>query len=130
MDNIYGGNSVIELVKSDFIIRKKGLNKYNVFLKKDLNRGLNGILIIYAPWCEQCVINKNMWESMGRLFKYKFNIYSLNTYNFKDKNQDMTLPLDIHIYPDYRFVKRNGEIEDYNGGKSESDIVKFIIKNI
>lgn len=130
MENIYGGESVKELVKSDFVIRKKSLNKYNVFLKNNITDGLNGILIIYAPWCEQCVLSRKMWESIARLFKYKFKIYALNTYNFRDKNQDMTLPLDIHLYPDYRFVKRNGEIEYYDGGKSESEITKFIIKNI
>jgi thiol-disulfide isomerase/thioredoxin len=132
MDNIYEEESVKELIKNDFIIKKNKskLNSYNVFLNKKLTEGNNGILVIYAPWCENCVISKNMWENLGKLFKYKFKIYALNTYNFEEKNQDMMLPLDIHDYPDYRFVKKSGEIVDYNGKKTEAEIIKFIIKNI
>jgi thiol-disulfide isomerase/thioredoxin len=129
MDNIYKEDAVKELKKKDFVIKKK-MNSYNVFVKKTITEGSNGILVIYAPWCESCVLSKNMWENFAKLFKYKFKIYALNTYNFEEKNQDMTLPLDIHVYPDYRFVKRNGEIVDYNGQKTEAEIVKFIVKNI
>ena len=132
MDNIYKGETVRELVKKDFIIKKNKvkLNTYNVFINKKLTEGNNGVLVIYAPWCESCVLSKNMWENFARLFKYKFKIYALNTYNFRGMNQDMTLPLDIHVYPDYRFVKKSGEVVDYNGKKTEAEIVKFIVKNI
>jgi len=131
MENIYKGYNVKELVKKDFIIKKNNLNNtYHIFLKKKYTELLNGILIIYAPWCESCVLSKQMWENFARLFKYKFKIFALNTYNFSGLNQDMTLPLDVHIYPDYKFIKKTGEIVDYNGKKTESEIVKFIIKNI
>ena len=131
MENIYKGYNVKELVKKDFKIKKNNLNNtYHVFLKKKYTELLNGILIIYAPWCESCVLSKQMWENFARLFKYKFKIFALNTYNFSGLNQDMTLPLDVHIYPDYKFIKKTGEIVDYNGKKTESEIVKFIIKNI
>ena len=85
MDNIYRGETVRELVKKDFIIKKNKvkLNTYNVFINKKFTEGNNGILVIYAPWCESCVLSKNMWENFARLFKYKFKIYALNTYNFR-----------------------------------------------
>jgi len=125
MDNIFSGFSVQELVKKDFKIEK---NK--VFLNKKLTDGLNGILVIYAPWCDHCQLSKDMWENLARLFKYKFKIYALNTYNFRDNNQDLTMPLDVHIYPEYKFVKKNGEIVNYTDEKTESEIIKFIIKNM
>jgi len=131
MDNIYKGQSIKELIKSDFNIKHNKLNDtYKVFLKKQYTEGLNGILVVYAPWCEHCMLSKDMWENLARLFKYKFKIFALNTYNFRDFNQDMTLPLDVHIYPDYKFVKKNGEIIDYSGEKTEAEITKFIIKNM
>jgi len=71
-----------------------------------------------------------MWENLGSLFKYKFNIYALNAYNFNDGNQDLTLPLDVRSYPSYKFIKKNGEILNYNDRKKEADIIKFIINNI
>ena len=79
MDNIYKGDTIQELVKKDFIIKKNKvkLNTYNVFINKKFTEGNNGILVIYAPWCESCVLSKNMWENFARLFKYKFKIWNL-----------------------------------------------------
>ncbi len=125
MDNIYSNEDVKELIKNDFDITKN-----NAKLQKKITQGLNGILVIYAPWCETCLMTKQMWENLASLFKYKFNIYALNAYNFDDNNQDLTLPLDIRTYPSYKFVKSNGEIGNYTGKMIESEIVKFIIKNI
>ena len=70
MDNIYKGETIRELVKKDFIIKKNKdkLNTYNVFLNKKITEGNNGILVIYAPWCESCVISKNMWEKHINVF--------------------------------------------------------------
>ena len=91
---------------------------------------LNGILIIYAPWCTHCVISKNMWENLADLFKYKFNIFALNTYNYREKNQNLVLPLNIKVYPTYKFVLKNGDIKEYKGGKNEDEIINFIMKNL
>ena len=124
MENIYIDNDVRELIKTDFIINNK-----NIKLASSITKGLNGILIIYAPWCENCILSKNMWESFASLFKYKFNIYALNCYNFRDKNQDLSYPLNIRSYPEYRFVDSSGKIHEYNGKKTENDIIKFIIEN-
>lgn len=125
MDNIFDGVSVKELVKKDFKIDKK-----KVYLKQGLTEGLNGILVIYAPWCDHCQLTKEMWQNIARLFKYKFKIYALNTYNFRDNNQDMTLPLDVTIYPAYKFVRKNGEVLNYDAESSEPEVMKFIIKNM
>jgi len=125
MDNIFEGESVKELVKKDFKIDKK-----KVYLKQGLTEGLNGILVIYAPWCDHCQLTKEMWQNIARLFKYKFKIYALNTYNFRDNNQDMTLPLDVTIYPAYKFVRKNGEVLNYDAESSEPEVMKFIIKNM
>lgn len=125
MDNIFDGESVKELVKKDFKIDKK-----KVYLKQGLTEGLNGILVIYAPWCDHCQLTKEMWQNIARLFKYKFKIYALNTYNFRDNNQDMTLPLDVTIYPAYKFVRKNGEVLNYDAESSEPEVMKFIIKNM
>ena len=74
MDNIYKGETIQELVKKDFIIKKNKvkLNTYNVFLNKKFTDGNNGILVIYAPWCESCVISK----ICGRILQDYSNINS------------------------------------------------------
>jgi len=125
MDNIYSDDNVNELTKKNFIIKPNKIS-----LNPSITKKLNGILVIYAPWCETCVMSKKMWENLGSLFKYKFNIYALNAYNFNDGNQDLTLPLDVRSYPSYKFIKKNGEILNYNDRKKEADIIKFIINNI
>lgn len=125
MENFYSNDNVRELIKKNFIIDKKSIR-----LDPLLTNQLNGILVAYAPWCETCAMSKQMWENLGSLFKYKFNIYALNTYNFDDNNQDLSLPLDIRIYPTYKFINKNGNIFEFKNSKSESDIIKFIVKNI
>ena len=125
MDNIYKGELIKELIKKDFDIKKS-----KVSLNPKITEGLNGILIIYAPWCEHCNLSRSMWVNLAKIFKYKFNFYALNTYNFRDNNQDMTLPLDITIYPAYKFVRKNGEVLNYDAESSEPEVMKFIIKNM
>ena len=125
MENIYTDDNVIELVKKDFIIKKN-----NIQLKSTITNKLNGILIIYAPWCETCQISKRMWENLASLFRYKFNIYALNSYNFNDKNQDLTIPLDIRSYPSYKFISKSGDIKNCKYTNNKNEIIKFIIKNM
>lgn len=125
MDNIYSKNIVKELVKNDFNITKDSIK-----LNKNITSNLNGIIVIYAPWCETCNMTKDLWENIAILFKYKFNIYAINAYNFDDNNQDLTLPLDVRIYPSYKFVNKNGEISTFNGKINESELVKYIVKHI
>ena len=126
MDDIYLENSnVLELINKNFLINKK-----KITIENNITKDLNGILIIYAPWCTHCVLSKNMWENLADLFKYKFNIYALNTYNYREKNQNLVLPLNIKVYPTYKFVLKNGEIKEYKGGKNEDEIINFIMKNL
>ena len=75
-------------------------------------------------------MTKSMWENLANLFKYKFNFYAINAYNFEEDNQYLMLPLNVNQYPEYKFVKKNGNIESYYGKKIESEIIKFIVKNI
>jgi len=125
MDNFYNDSLVKELIKNNFNIKKDQIS-----IKKKLTNNLNGILVVYAPWCETCMISIQMWNSLANLFKYKFNIYAVNAYNFDDNNQDLTLPLNVSIYPSYKFIKKDGKIMDFKSKVMESEIIKFIVKNI
>ena len=125
MDNLYKCSDISELIKDNFIMDKKMKLK----LKPKMTDGLNGLMIIYAPWCSYCVSSKNMWINMARLFKYKFKIYAFNSYNFRDSNNELTIPLDIRTYPVVKFIRRDGSILNYRYDESESEITKFIIKN-
>lgn len=122
MENIYKNTDVIELNYNDFTFKNNTIYIQN-------NNKLNGILVIYAPWCSYCVISKDMWTNFADLFKYKFNIFSLNTYNFKENNQNILKHLDISSYPTYMTINKNGKIELYDGKTTEQDLLKYIIKN-
>ena len=124
MENIYNNDNVKELIKDDFEIKNKKLK-----LKEDYTKDLNGLLIIYAPWCTHCILSKEMWENFANMFMYKFNIYAYNTYNYDDKNQDLLLDFNIKYYPSYKFIKANGEIKEYKGGNTEDEFLKFIMKH-
>lgn len=125
MDDIYSGSdNIFELTKKDFIIDDK------IKLKKDFYNDINGIIIVYAPWCSHCVLSKEMWENLSNLFKYKFNFYAVNTYNFDGKNQDLVKPLNITIYPTYILIDKNGELKKYEGSKTENDFIKLIMSNL
>lgn len=124
MKDLYN-SEILSLVKKDFIINNK-----NILLKKELTSDLNGLLIIYAPWCNYCVLSKDMWNNLATLFKGKFKIYSLNSYNFRDENHKLTIPLNIRTYPLIKFITKKGNIIDYNCEESDSELTKFIIKNI
>ena len=71
-----------------------------------------------------------MWIDLSNLFKYKFNFFALNTYNYSKKNQDLVKPLDIKIYPSYWIINKDGELKKYEGGKTENDFVEFIMANL
>ena len=125
MENIYNRNEgVKELKENQFII-----NKNKIILKTEYTNNLNGILIVYAPWCSHCVLSKDMWENFADLFNYKFNIFAVNTYNYRADNQKLVIPLNIKYYPTYKFINKNGNIKDYTGGKTEDQFLNFIMKN-
>ena len=125
MENIYNRNDgVKELKENQFII-----NKNKIVLKTEYTNDLNGILIVYAPWCSHCVLSKDMWENFADLFNYKFNIFAVNTYNYRMNNQKLVVPLNVKYYPTYKFINKNGNIKDYTGKKTEDQFLNFIMKN-
>ena len=126
MENIYSNDSnVIEVIKKDFIISKNSIK-----IKENINNNLDGILICYAPWCSHCVLSSDLWIKLSELFKSKFNFFSLNTYNFNNKNQDLIKDLNISVYPTYKLIDKNGIIKDYNHGKKEDDFIQHIMTMI
>ena len=78
------GNTLPRSVRG--ILKKNGynyseiINKWSMMVGKDLSTysypksikmakgDLNGILIVYAPWCSHCVLSKEMWENFADLF--------------------------------------------------------------
>ena len=123
MNNIYSDeDNIKELTFEDF-------NQKPLTLKKKFCL-LNSLIIVYAPWCSHCVITKEMWINLSNIFKYKFNIYSLNTYNYDNNNQKLVKPLDISIYPSYFYVNKEGILKKYEGKRSENDFIEFILKHL
>jgi len=125
MEDLYSGSdNIFELTKKDFNINQE------VTLKKEFCQGIKGIIITYAPWCSHCILSKEMWLNLSNLFKYKFNFYALNTYNFEGGNQDLVKPLNINIYPSYFIINKDGSLKKYKGGRTENDFVEMIMANL
>lgn len=126
MEDLYTEDTnVLELKKINFDISKKKIK-----IKSNINKKINGLLICYAPWCTHCVLTKEMWIKLSDLFKSKFNFFSLNTYNFNDKNQMLVKDLNLKVYPTYKCIDSEGNISDYTDGKTEDEFIKYIMNNL
>lgn len=119
MENIYDKeSSVIELTKKDFDKKYKIKNKE--FKYK------NGLLIFYAPWCVHCINSGPMIEEIADLFKHKFTISALNTYNVNEKNDKIAKHFGIFCYPTIRYVE-NGIVTDQVVSSKKEELIDFVI---
>jgi len=90
---------------------------------------LNGIIIIYAPWCFKCFSMITYWNNISNLFKYKIKIMAYNTYNHLTKNEKLGYYIKLDKYPKYFFFhKNNNKLEEIEF-KNEIDIENWISLN-
>ena len=104
-----GGKDVIELTEANW--QKKVLNSEK------------GILVeFYAPWCGHCKSLAGPWADAASQLKGKLDMGALDATAHGSIGQKYG----VQGYPTIKyFAPGSTEPEDYNGGRTASDIVKF-----
>ena len=90
---------------------------------------LNGILVLYTPWCSKCSSMITFWENISNIFKHKIKVQTYNTYNHSAKNEKLGKYIKLDTYPKYFiFHKENNDLIPADFSK-ESDIENWISLN-
>ena len=119
-EDIFNINSgVKELKYDDFIYIDKKLyykNKNNNY----------GFILVYAPWCEHCLKIALMWSELAIQFKYKFDIYALNSEDIKNKNDHIVAKLNVKKYPTLFIINNKSKVVAYKYNVNLNDIIFYI----
>ena len=104
-----GGKDVIELTEANW--QKKVMNSEK------------GILVeFYAPWCGHCKSLAGPWADAASQLKGKMDLGALDA----TAHGSIAQQYGVQGYPTIKyFAPGSTEPEDYNGGRTASDIVKF-----
>lgn len=124
--NIFGvEKGIIELVLSDFEYNNKKL-----FIKNDYFNEKKGLIIFYAPWCGPCKKISNLLIDLALSNINIFNFGAVNSENIKDRNDYLCLYANIKKFPTIKYIKENGELEDYKYEYNPDNLIYFINTNI
>lgn len=103
------GKDVIELTESNF--RKKVLNSEKGFLVE-----------FYAPWCGHCKNLAGPWAEAATQLKGKMELGALDA----TQHGSIAQEYGVQGYPTIKyFAPGSSEPEEYDGGRSANDIVKW-----
>jgi len=104
-----GGKDVIELTEANW--------------QKMVINSEKGILVeFYAPWCGHCKSLAGPWADAASQLKGKMDLGALDA----TAHGSIAQQYGVQGYPTIKyFAPGSTEPEDYNGGRSASDIVKF-----
>ena len=101
------GGKVVELTES-------------MFNKEILNSESLWFVLFYAPWCGHCKAIMPDWALSAAETDKVVNFGKLDC----TKNQSLCQNYQVKGYPTMKFFTK-GQVEDYNGGRSKSDLVAF-----
>ena len=123
MTDLYKYTNVKELKIKDFDIKKKIKIKDNIINNK------NGFLILYTPTCKHCQNTVYLWDNLCNNF-YKFNIFSFNLHDNKNKNYEIYDYLKIESVPKIFYITKNGTLQLYKKRINYEDLFFFICKRL
>ncbi len=124
--NLYKNESgVIELLLKDFTkIKTKKI------IVNDLFKDKQGLVVLYKPSCKYCIKMIETWSYLSILFKDKFIIGAINSYNYKDNlniNYFLNIPL---VYPSIIYINKKGVVSKYEGNINKNDLIIFICNKL
>jgi len=85
--------------------------------------GKSSFIKFFAPWCGHCKAMAPAWNQLGTKFKDDTSVIIGDV--------DCTVETEVcnkfgvRGYPTIKYFKEGGEAQDYNGGRSIDDFVKF-----
>ncbi|RXW25545.1 hypothetical protein EST38_g314 [Candolleomyces aberdarensis] len=87
------------------------------------------VFITYtAPWCGHCKNLKPTWEKLAQWFVPESNCIVANINADDEKNKPLAKQEGVSSYPTIKFYGHDNKAEEYSGGRSEADLVKFLNK--
>merc|ERR1712226_499836 len=82
----------------------------------------NVFIEFYAPWCGHCKSLAPVWDELGEKYKDHPNIVIAKS----DATANEFETVEVQGFPTLKFFPAGGEMQDYNGGRTLDDFVKFL----
>jgi len=82
----------------------------------------NVFVEFYAPWCGHCKSLAPIWDELGEKYKDHPNIVIAKSDATANEFEDV----EVQGFPTLKYFPAGGEMQDYNGGRTLDDFVKFL----
>ncbi|KAK0728110.1 thioredoxin-like protein [Lasiosphaeria miniovina] len=95
--------------------------------KEEIGGDKNVLVAFTAPWCGHCKSLAPTWETLAQDFASESNVLIAKVDAEAENSKATAAEYGVTSYPTIKFFpKGSKEAEDYDGGRSEDDLVDFI----
>lgn len=96
--------SVINLTGTDFVL-KNG----SVYVNNSNTKGIPGILLIFANFCQHCTSFKPIFDKLAKTLGSEFRCVAIENGELQ-KNSTLSTALDFKYFPTLKFYDHSGKI--------------------
>jgi protein disulfide-isomerase-like protein len=102
-------------------VASSGVIQFGQNLESTIASGRPLLVQFYAPWCGHCQQLAPTWEKVGNKIGRDVTVGKLDC----TQHQNLAQKYSIRGFPTIKFF-RNGRPIDYEGARTESEIIKFV----
>lgn len=114
-------SSVKELKYRDFkYVNNKPILKHKKF------KGKNGMVLVYAPWCQHCKGFTETWNDLAQQYNYIFPLGAINAEDIDNRNHQLSSDLSVKAYPTIFYVSKNGRLTKYKHDETRDELIYFM----
>lgn len=84
-------------------------------VKETVHKGLGGLIIFYAPWCNHCQAASSMLYELAQIFRGQKQICAVNCYDQDGRCDELCDHYRIREYPAFFIMSMTGELTRYQG---------------
>jgi protein disulfide-isomerase A1 len=92
------------------------------FAEVALSKDKDVFVEFYAPWCGHCKQLAPIWDKLGEAFADKSDVMIAKM----DSTANEVEEVKVQSFPTLKFFTKDGQIVDYNGGRTLEDLKKFV----